>query len=57
MAPEAKILAGMVLKPETAGGPIFGSDAQILAGIEWAISKGAHVISMSLGLGRRNIPT
>jgi hypothetical protein len=43
MAPEAKILAGLVLK----GG--IGTDAQILAGMEWAITKGAQVISMSLG--------
>jgi subtilisin family serine protease len=43
MAPEAQILAGLVLKNGA------GTDAQILAGIEWAMSKGAHVISMSLG--------
>lgn len=49
MAPEAKILAGLVLKDGS------GSDAQILAGMEWAISKGAHVISMSLG-GLRMTP-
>jgi hypothetical protein len=43
MAPEAKILSGLVLK----GGS--GTDAQILAGLEWAIREGAQVISMSLG--------
>jgi subtilisin family serine protease len=43
MAPEAKVLSGLVLK----GGE--GTDAQILAGMEWAIRKGAQVISMSLG--------
>lgn len=43
MAPEAEVLAGLVLKN---GG---GTDAQILAGMEWAIRKGAQVISMSLG--------
>jgi subtilisin family serine protease len=43
MAPDAKILAGLVLK----GG--VGTDAQILAGMEWAMSEGAHVISLSLG--------
>ncbi len=43
MAPQAKILAGRVLQ----GGS--GTDAQILAGIDWAIKSGAHIISMSLG--------
>jgi subtilisin family serine protease len=43
MAPEAKVLAGLVLKDGS------GTDAQVLAGMEWAISKGADVISMSLG--------
>lgn len=43
MAPEARILAGLVLKNGS------GTDAQILAGIEWAIQSGADVISMSLG--------
>jgi subtilisin family serine protease len=43
MAPNAKILAAMVLKNG------IGTDAQILKGMEWAINKGADVISMSLG--------
>jgi subtilisin family serine protease len=49
VAPEAKILAGMVLTSDAEGEPIYGTDAQILGGIEWAIKSGAHVISMSLG--------
>jgi subtilisin family serine protease len=49
VAPEAKILAGMVLTADAEGEPIYGTDAQILGGIEWAIKSGAHIISMSLG--------
>jgi subtilisin family serine protease len=49
MAPEADILGGLVLK----GG--WGTDAQILAGMQWAIQSGADVISMSLG-GLRMTP-
>ncbi|HAA12992.1 MAG TPA: hypothetical protein DCE41_15395 [Cytophagales bacterium] len=43
MAPDSQILSGLVLK----GG--VGYDAQILAGMEWAIENGADIISMSLG--------
>jgi len=43
MAPEAEVLVGLVLKNGV------GTDAQILAGLEWALRKGAQVISMSLG--------
>ncbi|NLF30250.1 MAG: S8 family serine peptidase [Planctomycetes bacterium] len=43
MAPEARILAGRVLREG------LGTDAQILAGMEWAITEGADIISMSLG--------
>jgi subtilisin family serine protease len=43
VAPEAKLAVGMVLT----GGA--GTDAQILAGMEWAIEQGVEVISMSLG--------
>ena len=49
MAPEAKILAGIVLKPDAPGQPASGTDSQILAGIEWAIKNDVDVISMSLG--------
>jgi subtilisin family serine protease len=48
MAPEAKILAAMVLTSDP-GGSIYGTDAQILAGLEWALSNEAHIISLSLG--------
>lgn len=43
MAPEARILSGLVLK----GG--VGTSEQILAGMQWAVEQGADVISMSLG--------
>jgi subtilisin family serine protease len=43
VAPEAEIVAALVLK----GG--VGTDAQILAGIEWAIEQRVDAISMSLG--------
>jgi len=42
-APDAQLAVGMVLR----GG--FGTDAQILAGMEWAIAQDVDVISMSLG--------
>ena len=44
VAPDAEIFAGKVLS--NAGS---GADAGILAGIEWAITNGCRVISMSLG--------
>ena len=44
VAVEAEIFAGKVLSDAGSG-----SDAGILAGIEWAITNGCHIISMSLG--------
>ncbi|MFM9596591.1 S8 family peptidase [Streptomyces scabiei] len=46
VAPGAKILNGKVL--DDAG---FGSDSEILAGMEWAASEGADVVNLSLGGG------
>jgi len=43
VAPDAKLAVGLVLK----GGS--GTNAQILAGMEWAMNLGVDVISMSLG--------
>jgi len=43
VAPEAELAVGLVLK----GGS--GTDAQILAGLDWAIRNRVDVISMSLG--------
>jgi subtilisin family serine protease len=43
VAPEAELAVGLVL----AGGS--GTDAQVLAGMEWAIEQGVDAISMSLG--------
>lgn len=43
VAPEARLASALVLP----GGS--GSFAQIIAGMQWAIGQGAHVINMSLG--------
>jgi subtilisin family serine protease len=43
MAPDARVLGALVLKNGS------GTDAQILAGMQWAMEQGADVINMSLG--------
>ena len=43
VAPAAKIIAAKVL------GEAGGTDADVVAGLSWAASKGAHVINLSLG--------
>jgi len=44
VAPKCELLIGKVL-----GDDGSGSEAGILAGVEWAAAQGAHIISMSLG--------
>ncbi|GAA5141199.1 S8 family serine peptidase [Pseudonocardia adelaidensis] len=52
IAHEARILVGKVL-----GDDGSGTDADILAGMSWAISSGAQVISMSLGSDIEQVST
>ncbi|GJD78176.1 hypothetical protein GCM10007886_28980 [Methylobacterium gregans] len=44
VAPEARLAAALVLDGKTGG-----TDAQVLAGIDWAVNRGVDVISLSLG--------
>ncbi len=44
IAHEAEIYAGKVL-----GDDGFGTDRSIIAGMDWALEQGCHIISMSLG--------
>jgi subtilisin len=48
----ARLLVGKVLSDQGSG-----TDADILAGMSWAISAGAQVVSMSLGADQREIST
>lgn len=44
MAPDADVIAGLVLN-----GAAGGTLAQVIAGIDWAVSNNAEIINMSLG--------
>lgn len=48
IAHEAEIYAGKVL-----GDDGFGTDRSIIAGMDWALQQGCHIISMSLGAATR----
>ena len=52
VASEAEVFAGKVLSDAGSG-----SDASILAGIDWAITNGCRVISMSLGADDPDVST
>jgi subtilisin len=52
IAAEAEIFAGKVLDNSGAG-----TDASILGGIDWAITSGCRVVSMSLGADVREVST
>ena len=44
VAPGASLLAGKVI--EDSG---YGTDSEIIAGMQWAVAQGARIVSMSLG--------
>ncbi|MDI2127857.1 S8 family peptidase [Yinghuangia seranimata] len=46
VAPDTQLLVGKVLSDQGRG-----SDSEIIAGMEWAVSQKARVVSMSLGAG------
>lgn len=50
VAPDAEIFVGKVLAKDGTG-----SDTSILAGIDWALSQGCQIISMSLGADVRTV--
>jgi subtilisin len=52
VAAQAEIFAGKVLNDAGSG-----TDASILAGIDWAITNGCRVVSMSLGADIRTVST
>lgn len=47
MAPGADLLIGKVL-----GDDGYGTESQVIDGMEWAASEGAKVVNMSLGSTR-----
>lgn len=44
VAPGAKVISGKVLDDRG-----YGTDSAVIAGMEWAVAEGAHVVNLSLG--------